>query len=161
MPPGRFCVISRSRPDSVGGGVVSEIFRVLHKQTRFAGGGQNFFLVLVALAVLARPDQENYLDCRTFLYISGRPGDHPPFMGTHRSAYIFKERNNINSFIAHTKLPQVWGGHGYATVHRPNKVPVTRTFATRGGALYHRLADFLHCGICVATYFVINRSMLN
>ena len=47
-------------------------------------------------------------------------------------------------------------------MHRPNKVAVTRTFATRGGgALYYRLADFLHCVICVATYFVINRSMLN
>ena len=39
MPPGRFCVISRSRPDVGGGGwVVAEIFRDLHKRTRFAGG---------------------------------------------------------------------------------------------------------------------------
>ena len=41
MPPDRFCVISRGRPDSVGGGVVAEIFRVLHRQTRFAGGGES------------------------------------------------------------------------------------------------------------------------
>ena len=32
MSPGRFSVISRRRPDSVGGGgVVAEIFRDLHK----------------------------------------------------------------------------------------------------------------------------------
>ena len=39
MPRGIFCVISGSRPDSVGGGVEAEYFRDLHKQTRFAGGG--------------------------------------------------------------------------------------------------------------------------
>ena len=39
MSPGKFSVISRSRPDSVGGGVVAEIFRDLHKQNTFAGGG--------------------------------------------------------------------------------------------------------------------------
>ena len=38
IPSGRFCVISGSRPDSVGG-VVAENFRDLHKQARFAGGG--------------------------------------------------------------------------------------------------------------------------
>ena len=35
MSPGRFSVISRSRPDSVGGGVVAD----LHKRNTFAGGG--------------------------------------------------------------------------------------------------------------------------
>ena len=39
MPPGRFSVISTSRPDSVGGGVVAKMFRDLHERTRFAGGG--------------------------------------------------------------------------------------------------------------------------
>ena len=39
MSPGRFGVISRSRPDSVGGGVVAEIFRDLPRPTRFSGGG--------------------------------------------------------------------------------------------------------------------------
>ena len=44
MPPGRFCVISRSRPDiRWGGGVVAENFRDLHnnflKRTRFGAGG--------------------------------------------------------------------------------------------------------------------------
>ena len=40
MPPGRFPVISTSRPDSMwGGGVVEEVFRDLRKRTRFAGGG--------------------------------------------------------------------------------------------------------------------------
>ena len=38
MPPGTFCVISGSRPDSVGGGV-EELFRDLHNRTRFGGGG--------------------------------------------------------------------------------------------------------------------------
>ena len=39
MPSDRFCVVSRSRSDSVrGGGVVAGIFRDLHKRTRFAGG---------------------------------------------------------------------------------------------------------------------------
>ena len=39
MPPGTFSVISGSRPDSVGGGVVAEMFRDLHGRTGFAGGG--------------------------------------------------------------------------------------------------------------------------
>ena len=39
MSPGTFSVISRSRPDSVGGGVVADIFRDLHKRTTFPGGG--------------------------------------------------------------------------------------------------------------------------
>ena len=93
MPPGRFCVISRSRPDSVGGGgVVPKIFRVLLKQTRFAGGGGR----VAELVSGSCTSRSNYLDCGTFFYISGRPGDHPPLMGTHRSAYTFKQRNNIN-----------------------------------------------------------------
>ena len=32
-------MISRTRPDSVGGGVVAEIFRGLRKSSRFSGGG--------------------------------------------------------------------------------------------------------------------------
>ena len=32
-------MISAGRPDSVGGGVVAEIFRDPHKPTRFSGGG--------------------------------------------------------------------------------------------------------------------------
>ena len=32
-------VVSRSRRDSVGRGVVAELFRVLHEPTRFSGGG--------------------------------------------------------------------------------------------------------------------------
>ena len=39
MLPGTFYVIPRSRPDSVGGGVVADIFRDLLKPTRFGGGG--------------------------------------------------------------------------------------------------------------------------
>ena len=43
MPPGRFCVISRSRPDSLGGGGgVAEIFHDLQKGNTFAGGGSIF-----------------------------------------------------------------------------------------------------------------------
>ena len=72
-----------------------EMFSVLRKQTTFAGGGggsgRHFF------PVIARRDQQNYLNSGRFFYISGRPGDHPPFLVTHRSAYTFKERNNINS----------------------------------------------------------------
>ena len=32
-------MISAGRPDSVGGGVVAEIFRDRHKPARFSGGG--------------------------------------------------------------------------------------------------------------------------
>ena len=49
-------------------------------------------------------DQSNSLNNGNFFDISGRPGDHPPFLEAHgnsgrlgRSAYIFKQRNNINS----------------------------------------------------------------
>ena len=41
MSPGTFDVISWSRPDSVGGGVVAEMFRDLHKAdhvVRWGGG---------------------------------------------------------------------------------------------------------------------------
>ena len=39
-PPDTFCVVSGSRPDSVGGGVVAEIiFRDPRQRTRFSGGG--------------------------------------------------------------------------------------------------------------------------
>ena len=38
MSPGTFDVISRSRPDSVGGGVLAEIVRGLLEPTRFRGG---------------------------------------------------------------------------------------------------------------------------
>ena len=62
------------------------------------GEYQNFF------PVPAGTDQSNSLNYGTFLDISGRPGDHPPFLESHgnsgrlgRSAYTFKERNNINS----------------------------------------------------------------
>ena len=39
MSPGRFSVISGSRPDLVGGGVVADIFRDLQMPTRFGRGG--------------------------------------------------------------------------------------------------------------------------
>ena len=39
MPPSTFYVISVSWPDSVGGGVVAEIFRDPHRRTRFSWGG--------------------------------------------------------------------------------------------------------------------------
>ena len=38
-PPDTFCVVSGSRPDSVGGGVVAEIFRGPRERTRISGGG--------------------------------------------------------------------------------------------------------------------------
>ena len=38
VAPGTFSVTSGSRPDSVGGGVVAEIFRDLLVRTRFSGG---------------------------------------------------------------------------------------------------------------------------
>ena len=61
MPPGRFSVISRSRPGSLGGGgVVADFF-----------------------SVAAGKDQSNSLNYGRFLDISGRPGDHPPFLETH------------------------------------------------------------------------------
>ena len=113
MPPGTL-----SRPDSVGG-VVAYIFRDLHKRTTFAGGGlwQNCF------PVVARQHHENDLNCGRFFDISGRPGDHPPFLETHRSAYTFKECDNINSL--HKKnIYQKSGGPwppcppGYATALR-------------------------------------------
>ena len=73
----------RTGSDSVGRGVVAEIFPVA--------------------------DQSHSLNSGTFFYIFGPPADHPPFMDTHgnsgtlpRYAYTFKERNNINSF--HTKI---------------------------------------------------------
>ena len=54
--------------------------------------------------VTARGDQSNYLNSGTFFYVSGAPGCRPPFMDTNgnsgrlgRSAYAFKERNNVNS----------------------------------------------------------------
>ena len=54
--------------------------------------------------VAAGTDQSNTLNSRRLVYISGGPGDHPPFLETHansgtlgRSAYTFKGRNNINS----------------------------------------------------------------
>ena len=44
-------------------------------------------------------------------FAGGRPADHPPFMETHRSAYTFKERNNINSLHKKTFTKSL-GGHG-------------------------------------------------
>ena len=44
-------MISAGRPDSVGGGVVPEIFRDRHKPDRFSGGGggryQKFFGITI------------------------------------------------------------------------------------------------------------------
>ena len=52
-----------------------------------------------------------------FCYISGAPADHPPFLDTHgnsgilgRSAYSFKERNNINS-LEKKPFTKRLGGH--------------------------------------------------
>ena len=105
MPPGTFSVISRSGPDSVGGGgVVAEIF-----------------------SVAASGDQSNSLNYGSLFYISGGPGHHPSYLDTHgnsgkigRSAYTFKERNNINSFQKkniYQKLGGAWHPWppGYAT----------------------------------------------
>ena len=84
-----------SSPDSVGGGVVADFF-----------------------PVTADEHQSNSLNSGNFFYISGAPGCRPPFMDTHansgalgRSAYAFKERNNINS-LQKQNLPKVWGDHG-------------------------------------------------
>ena len=64
----------------------------------------------------AGKDQSNSLNSGKCFYISGGPGDHPPFMETHgnsgrlgRSAYTFKERININS-LEKKHLPAVLGG---------------------------------------------------
>ena len=66
MSPGRFSVISRSQPHSVGGGgVVAEIFRVLRSRSDSVGGG--------VVAEISRdlhkrntfaggPNQSNYLN---------------------------------------------------------------------------------------------------
>ena len=84
------------------------MFRDLHKRTRFAGGG----IVAAEISV----DQSNSLNNGTFLDISGRPGDHPPFLEAHgnsgrlgRSAYTFKQRNNINSLEKKTFNKSFWG----------------------------------------------------
>ena len=67
--------------------------------------------------VAAGKDQSNSLNSGTFLDISGGPGDHPPFMETHgnsgrlgRSAYTFKERNNINSLEKKNIYQKLGGG---------------------------------------------------
>ena len=66
----------------------------------------------------AGEDQSNSLNSGRFLDISGGPGEHPPFLETHgnsgrlgRSAYTFKERNNLNSFHKKTFTNSL-GGHG-------------------------------------------------
>ena len=85
--------LSGSRPHSVGGGVVADIFLV-HKSITFP----------------------RFRDI--FGTFPGPPANHPPFTDTHgnsgtlpRSAYTFKPRNNINSFQKKT-FTKSWGGHG-------------------------------------------------
>ena len=121
VPPGTFSVVSRSRPDSMGGGeVVAEIFRDLHKRTTFAG--ENFFRSL-QVKITQIPSSPG-----DFCYISGPPADHPPFLDTHgnsgrlgKSAYTFKERNNINSLEKKSFTKSLggpwppWPPPGYAT----------------------------------------------
>ena len=83
--------------------------------------------------VTAGQDQSNSLNSGTFLYISGPPGGNPSFMDTHgnsgtlaRSAYTFKERNNINS-LQKKNIYRKFGGAmapvppppGYATGCNP------------------------------------------
>ena len=66
--------------------------------------------------VTAGENQSHYLDSAKFWDISAAPGGHPPFMDTHgnsgslgRSAYTFKERNNINS-LEKKNIYQTFGG---------------------------------------------------
>ena len=70
----------------------------------------------------AGKDQSNSLNSARFFYISGGPGDHPPFLETHgnsgrlgRSAYTFKERNNFNS-LEKKNIYQKFGGGAMAPV---------------------------------------------
>ena len=98
---------------------------------RFAGGGEweNVF------PVAAGKDQSQSLNYSSIFYVSGRPADHPPFLETHghsgrlgRSAYAFKQRNNISS-LQKKNIYQKFGGPmapvigprgpppGYATGH--------------------------------------------
>ena len=130
MQPGTFSVIFRSRPDSVvvaelfsmisisgpdsvGGGVVAEMFVVSSGGPDSVGGGsgRTFF------PVAAGKDQSTSLNSgRFFLH----------FRGTCRSPAIsryscksretcqvclHKERNSINS-LEKNHLPKVWGAHG-------------------------------------------------
>ena len=76
-------LLSWPHPGSPGGG---------------GGSGRIFF------PVPAGKDQSQSLNYAIIFYISGRPADHPPFLETHgpsgrlgRSAYTFKQRNNISS----------------------------------------------------------------
>ena len=107
-------MISAGRPDSVGGGVVPEIFRDRHKPARFSGGGggvvaeifrdhnkgQNFFSGNSRSGSLKSPSFGNI-----FFYISPKSGNFP-------------------KFIAEKKhLPKVWGG--MAPLAPPLATPLT------------------------------------
>ena len=91
-------------------------FRSFLRRTPFGGGGGSG---RIFFPVAAGKDQSNSLNSGRFVYISGGPGDHPPFLETHgnsgtlgRSAYTFKERNHINSMEKKTFTKSLGGGHG-------------------------------------------------
>ena len=94
MSPGTFHVISRSRPDSVGGGtpVVAEIFRDLLKPTRSSGGGGGGVEAgIFPAAPRKRKQQSDYLNSGTFFYIS--------------------DSNNVTTSVHCTKWPPLWLRH--------------------------------------------------
>ena len=87
MPPGPFSVISKRRPDSVGGGgVVAEIFQIT-----------------------AGEDHSNYLNSGNFFYIYGPPGGHPPFLSLTTSIH-YRKKTFTKSLGGRAPPP------GYATV---------------------------------------------
>ena len=108
MPPSTtFCVISRRRPDLVGGGASSRNFpREIQADHVCWGGGGVFF------SGTCRSRSGKLPQLRELFYISGTPRDHLPFLETYRSACTFKERNNINSLHTKTFTKSLGGGHG-------------------------------------------------
>ena len=71
-------MISKRGPDSVGGGVVAEIYRDLQTRTRFSGGGGVVVEIFRDLRtrttffpVTTGVDQSNYLNYGTFFTLTG------------------------------------------------------------------------------------------
>ena len=111
------------------------MFRDLRKQSRFAGGGGGGggSDIILFFPVGAGQDRENYLHSRRFFDISGRLGDHPPFLVTHRSTHSKNVTTSIHCIKKH--LPKVWGGG-----HGPRGPPGYATVCGLG-LVFHNLED--------------------
>ena len=134
----------RSQDFCLGGGHPADatryMFRHLRWPTRFSGGSsRNFPWSPCADQIQwGGGSSGNFCgNCRYrsikfpqfrdfFLHFRGAPADHPPFMHPHgdsrslcRSAYTFKERNNINS-LENKNIYQKFGGGAMAPVGPPD-----------------------------------------